>query len=213
MASTCRVVVLISGNGSNLQAIIDASQQKDYPARVVAVLSNKTEAYGLHRAQAAGIDTQIIEHSAYSDRITYDQALMQAIDHYQPDLVVLAGFMRILSDDFVQHYENRLLNIHPSLLPKYKGLHTHRRVLEAGDKQHGASVHFVTPSLDDGPLILQTAIEVRPDDTVASLAKRVHAVEHRIYPQAIRWFAEGRLHRKDNRTYLDNTELKPNAGT
>ena len=213
MASTCRVVVLISGKGSNLQAILDASHENDYPAEVVAVISNKPDAYGLERAKAAGIPTQVIEHHRYPDRDSYDQALIQAIDHYQPDLVVLAGFMRILSDAFVQHYANRLINIHPSLLPKYKGLHTHQRVLDGGDKQHGASVHFVTPSLDDGPLILQSAIDVQPDDTAASLATRVHAIEHLIYPQAIRWFAEGRLSLRGNCVYLDNNAVKPEAGT
>lgn len=213
MSSTCRVVVLISGNGSNLQAIIDASQENDYPAEIVAVISNKADAYGLQRAQQAGITTQVLEHTDYADRASYDQALIQAIDHYQPDLVVLAGFMRILSDDFVLHYDNRLLNIHPSLLPKHKGLNTHQRVLDASDTHHGASVHFVTPSLDSGPLILQSAIEVSTNDTAASLAKRVHEVEHRIYPQAIRWFAEGRLRRDGDRVYLDNTEVKPQFGT
>jgi len=213
MSSTCRIVVLISGSGSNLQAILDASRENDYPARVVAVISNKPEAYGLQRAMSAGIPAKVIEYSSDTERETYDQALMQAIDRYQPDLVVLAGFMRILSDVFVQHYANRLLNIHPSLLPKYKGLHTHQRVLDAGDTQHGASVHFVTPSLDDGPVILQSTIEVRPDDTAELLAKRVHQVEHKIYPLAIRWYAEGRLSLRDNNVYIDNIPVGWKQGT
>ena len=203
----CRIVVLISGNGSNLQAIIDACHEKDYPAEVVAVISNKPEAYGLQRASEAGIPTYSIESSSYTDRETYDQDLMQAIDSHQPDLLALAGFMRILTDDFVNHYEQRMLNIHPSLLPKYKGLNTHQRVLDAEEKRHGASVHFVTSTLDGGPIILQSAINVLPEDTAESLAAHVHQVEHQIYPQAIRWFAESRLNIKDNIVYLDNKPI------
>ena len=212
MSSVCRIIVLISGNGSNLQAIIDASKKNDFPAEVVAVISNKPDAYGLQRASNAGIPTHSIEYSRYADREAYDQALMQTIDSHQPDLIVLAGFMRILTDDFVSHYEKRMLNIHPSLLPKYKGLSTHQRVLDAGDKQHGASVHFVTPTLDDGPIILQSAVDVLPDDTTESLAARVHQVEHQIYPQAIRWFAESRLNIKNNLVYLDD-KLIVQSGT
>lgn len=213
MSNACRIVVLISGNGSNLQAIIDACHEKNYPAEVVAVISNKPDAYGLKRASKANIPTRVIEHKLFPDRKAYDQALMQTIDSYQPDLVVLAGFMRILSDGFVNHYTQRMLNIHPSLLPKYKGLNTHQRVIDAGETHHGASVHFVTASLDDGPVILQSAIEVLPDDTAESLAKRVHQVEHQIYPQAIRWFAESRLNISNNVVYLDNkpvhTHMEP----
>jgi phosphoribosylglycinamide formyltransferase-1 len=205
-------VVLISGKGSNLQAIIDATHESDYPAQVVAVISNRPDAYGLQRARAADISTEILEADGFPNRNSYDQALMQLIDTYQPDLVVLAGFMRILSDDFVHHYAGRMLNIHPSLLPKYKGLNTHQRVLEAGDKQHGASVHLVTPSLDDGPVILQSSIEVLPEDTAESLAQRIHQIEHQIYPQAIRWFAEGRLRIENNHVYLDD-KLINTAGT
>ena len=203
MSKVCRIVVLVSGNGSNLQAIIDASKKNDFPAEVVAVISNKPDAYGLQRASEAGIPTHSIEHSNYADRETYDQELMQTIDSHQPDLIVLAGFMRILTDDFVNHYAQRMLNIHPSLLPKYKGLNTHQHVLDAGEKSHGASVHFVTPTLDDGPIIFQSAIDVLPGDTAESLAARVHQVEHQIYPQAIRWFAESRLNIKNNLVYLD----------
>ncbi|MFO7603766.1 MAG: phosphoribosylglycinamide formyltransferase [Gammaproteobacteria bacterium] len=207
MSSPCRLVVLISGQGSNLQAIIDATQAADFPAEVVAVISNKAEAYGLQRAAAAGIPTQVVAHGNYADRAAYDQALMQAIDGFQPDLVVLAGFMRILSDAFVHHYTQRLLNIHPSLLPRHKGLNTHQRALAAGDKQHGATVHFVTPSLDAGPIILQAAIDVHAEDTPASLAERVHLLEHRLYPQAIRWFAEGRLRLRGDTVYLDDAPI------
>ena len=204
MSSPCRVVVLLSGKGTNLQALIDASREPEYPAQVVAVISNKANAYGLQRAKTAEIPTAVLESKDYSDREAYDRALMQLIDSYQPDLIVLAGFMRILSDAFVEHYAGRMLNIHPSLLPRYKGLNTHQRVLEAGDTLHGASVHLVTPALDDGPVILQSSIEVLPDDTAESLAQRVHAVEHQIYPQVIRWFAEGRLRFEDDAAYLDN---------
>lgn len=207
-SSLCRLVVLISGNGSNLQAILDATQRNDYPARVIAVISNKANAYGLQRAKNAGIPIEIIEHASYASREDYDQALMQSIDQYQPDLVILAGFMRILTDDFVLHYTGRMFNIHPSLLPKYKGLNTHQRVLDAGEKQHGASVHFVTPTLDDGPVILQSAVDVLPDDTVQTLSSRVHHVEHNIYPEAIRWFAEGRLNLNAGIVYLDNKPVQ-----
>lgn len=209
MSSACRLVVLISGNGSNLQAILDATEEKDFPAEVVAVISNKSDAYGLQRAKNAGIPVQVIAASDYADRETYDQTLMQAIDHYEPDLIILAGFMRILTNAFVNHYAQRMFNIHPSLLPKYKGLNTHQRVLDAGDKQHGATVHFVTPTLDAGPIILQSAVDVLPDDTAASLAARVHEVEHQIYPQAIRWFAESRLKLQDNIVYLDGNAVRP----
>lgn len=188
-----KLVVLISGNGSNLQAILEAIVQQQIPAKVVAVISNKAEAYGLQRAVQAGIETQVLEYKGFADRSAYDLRLQQLIDSYQPDLVVLAGFMRILSDEFVEHYTGRMLNIHPSLLPKYKGLNTHQRVLEAGEKQHGCTVHFVTPELDSGPVILQATVPVQADDTVASLAQRVHTQEHIIYPQAIRLIAEGEL--------------------
>jgi len=208
MSSVCRIVVLISGHGSNLQAIIDACHEKSFPAEVVAVVSNKPEAFGLQRAAKANIPTRVVENQHNTERESYDQELMQVIDSYQPDLIVLAGFMRILSNGFVEHYSQRMLNIHPSLLPKYKGLHTHQRVLDDGEKYHGASVHFVTPSLDDGPVILQSMIDVLPDDTAKSLAQRVHEVEHQIYPQAIRWFAEGRLSIKDSIVNLDDKAIK-----
>ena len=186
------IVVLVSGSGSNLQAIIDDAQA-DLPVDIRAVISNKADAYGLERARKANIPTRVLEHTAFEDRSSYDQARIALIDEYQPALVILAGFMRILTPSFASHYQGRLLNIHPSLLPKYRGLHTHQRVLESGDKQHGASVHLVTEELDGGPLILQVTVPIEPDDNEASLAARVLTQEHIIYPTVIRWFAEGRL--------------------
>lgn len=197
----CDIVVLISGNGSNLQAIIDAIQEQKIPASIAAVISNRPDAYGLIRAQQAGIATEILLYKGYANREEYDQALISHIDHYQPKLIVLAGFMRILSDPFVEHYAGRMINIHPSLLPKYKGLNTHQRVMQAGDKEHGATVHFVTPELDSGPIILQGMIKTRSTDTADSLQQEVHKIEHQIYPQAVKWFAQGRL-KLDNHTVL-----------
>lgn len=184
-----RLVVLISGNGSNLQAIIDDIDNNSLPAQIVAVISNKSDAYGLERAKKAGIEQQILSYKDFDSREHYDLALKELIDQYQPDLIILAGFMRILSNEFVNHYLNKMMNIHPSLLPKYKGLNTHQRVIDAGDKEHGCSVHFVTPELDDGPVILQAKITVNDNDTAESLAKKIHQQEHIIYPKAIRMFA------------------------
>lgn len=184
------VVVLLSGSGSNLQAIMDA----DLPIDIVAVISNRACAYGLERARQQGIPTEVLPGKDFASREDYDQALQQRIDHYQPGLVVLAGFMRILTEDFVRHYEGRMLNIHPSLLPKYRGLHTHQRALDAGDSEHGCSVHFVTPELDAGPVILQAKVPVLEGDTAETLAARVLEQEHRAYPEAIRRFASGQLH-------------------
>lgn len=188
-----RLVVLISGNGSNLQAIINACRQGSLNAEIAAVISNKHDAYGLQRARQAGITYEVLDHTQFDNREAFDQALMQRIDTYQPGLVVLAGFMRILSSQFVGHYTGCMLNIHPSLLPKYQGLNTHQRALEAGDKIHGASVHFVTADLDSGQVVLQAEIPVLADDDEQSLAARVLEKEHEIYPQAIQWFAEGKL--------------------
>ena len=189
----CNVVVLISGSGSNLQALIDSIAQDGNPARIAAVICNRADAYGLVRAQNAGIPTRVLDHKQFDGREAFDAALIEAIDGFDPQLVVLAGFMRILTGDFVRHYEGRLLNIHPSLLPKYKGLHTHQRALEAGDREHGCSVHFVTEELDGGPLVVQAVVPVESADSAQTLAQRVHTQEHRIYPLAVRWFAEGRL--------------------
>lgn len=206
MAGPCNAVVLISGSGSNLQALID-SQGEGNPLQIRAVLSNRADAYGLTRAKNAGIATQVLDHRAYKGREAFDAALMEAIDVFQPELVILAGFMRILTPAFVRHYAGRLLNIHPSLLPRHKGLHTHRRVLEAQDSEHGCSVHFVTEELDGGPLIIQAVVPVQPGDTEESLAMRVYLQEHRIYPQAVRWFAEGRLRLAPEGAMLDGEKL------
>ena len=203
----CNVVVLISGSGSNLQALIDSIAQDGNPARIAAVICNRADAYGLVRAQNAGIPTRVLDHKQFDGREAFDAALIEAIDGFDPQLVVLAGFMRILTGDFVRHYEGRLLNIHPSLLPKYKGLHTHQRALEAGDSEHGCSVHFVTEELDGGPLVLQAVVPVESDDTPESLAQRVHVQEHVIYPLAMRWFAEGRLKLGKTGAQLDGKDL------
>ena len=203
----CNVVVLISGSGSNLQALIDSIAKGDSPARIRAVISNRADAYGLERAKKAGIDTLVLDHKQFDGREAFDAALVEAIDGFDPQLVVLAGFMRILSGGFVRHYAGRLLNIHPSLLPKYKGLHTHQRALEAGDSEHGCSVHFVTEELDGGPLVVQAIVPVQSGDTPESLAQRVHAEEHRIYPLAVSWFASGRLCNVEGAAQLDGQAL------
>lgn len=188
-----RLVVLISGNGSNLQAIIDEIKNNNLPAQIVAVISNKADAYGLERANKAGIEHFVLSHQGFADREQYDLALKNIIDELHPDLIILAGFMRILSNEFVEHYLHKMMNIHPSLLPKYKGLNTHQRALDAGDKEHGCSVHFVTPELDDGPVILQATVPIKNNDTAETLAARVHEQEHLIYPEAIRLFAENKI--------------------
>ena len=203
----CNVVVLISGSGSNLQALIDSVAHDGNPARIAAVICNRAGAYGLERAKQAGIATELLDHKQFDGREAFDAALIQAIDAHQPDLVVLAGFMRILTPGFVQHYAGRLLNIHPSLLPKHKGLHTHQRAIEAGDSEHGCSVHFVTEELDGGPLVVQAVLPVMADDTPESLAQRVHQQEHQIYPLAVRWFAEGRLRLGAQGAMLDGQPL------
>lgn len=191
--SPLALVVLISGNGSNLQAIIDAIREQDLQAEVRAVISNNPDAYGLTRALDANITAEVLDHRSSLSREAYDRELQALIDRYQPDLVLLAGFMRILTEDFVNHYHGRMLNIHPSLLPKYQGLNTHQRVLEAGDNIHGVSIHFVTPELDGGPVILQAEVPVHFGDNADDLAQRIHQQEHLIYPLVIRWFAEKRL--------------------
>ncbi|WP_448248603.1 phosphoribosylglycinamide formyltransferase [Thalassotalea agariperforans] len=208
---TNRIVVLISGSGSNLQALIDACKQSDYPGEIVGVISNKADAYGLERAKQANIAQQALEHKNFESRELYDQALVKAIDVYQPDVVVLAGFMRILTAEFVQHYQGRLINIHPSLLPKYQGLHTHQRALDAGDEEHGVSVHFVTEELDGGPVILQAKIPIFPGDNADDLASRVHEQEHRIYPLVVKWFCQKRLSMQDGFAILDGCQL-PTSG-
>lgn len=202
-----RIVVLISGSGSNLQAILDQTRAGKINGEIVAVISNRPDAYGLTRAEQAGVDARLLDHRPFADREHFDQALMELIDGYRPDLVVLAGFMRILTPKLVRHYHGRLLNIHPSLLPKYKGLHTHQRALEAGDERHGCSVHFVTEELDGGPIILQASVRIAADDTADSLQQRVHRLEHQIYPLAVEWFCSDRLTLTDNGVMLDGEPL------
>lgn len=207
-ATALPIVVLISGSGSNLQAIIDAINNQQLNADIRAVISNRPGVKGLERAEAAGIPAKVLDHNDYADRDSFDHDLKKLIDSFQPELVVLAGFMRILTDDFVNHYEGHMLNIHPSLLPDFRGLNTHQRVLEACHKQHGVSVHFVSNELDSGPLVIQAVIPVQEDDTAESLAQRIHHQEHIIYPIAISWFADGRLSCKNNQAFLDNRALK-----
>ncbi|MES9969544.1 MAG: phosphoribosylglycinamide formyltransferase [Candidatus Thiodiazotropha sp.] len=202
------VVVLISGNGSNLQAIIDATRE-NLPIEIRAVISNRPDITGLQRARLAGIETAILNHKTFPDRESYDRALMKLIDSYAPDLLVLAGFMRILTAGFVRHYAGRVLNIHPSLLPKFSGLNTHQRALDARDQLHGASIHFVTEDLDGGPVIVQAQVVVESDDNAESLAARVLQKEHLIYPLAIRWFAEKRVSMDENgKVRMDGKRLE-----
>jgi len=210
-STTASVVVLISGSGSNLQAIIDASHASDYPVNIAAVISNRPDVKGLERAKQANITSLVIDHTQFSGRKDFDQALIEQIDHFQPDLVVLAGFMRILTQDFVEHYTGKLINIHPALLPDFPGLNTHERAIESAVKQHGASVHFVTSEVDGGPIVLQASVPVKPDDSTEKLAQRVLQQEHLIYPLAIKWFAEKRLVLDKNKVLLDN-EVLPETG-
>lgn len=201
------VVVLISGNGSNLQALINAINEQDIPAEIVAVFSNKIDAYGLQRAQDANIPGVCIDHKTFASRQEYDGELCRQIEKYSPDLLVLAGFMRILSDKFVETFAGRMLNIHPSLLPKYKGLHTHQRAIDANDTEHGASVHFVTPQLDGGPVILQSKVPVFAQETAIELASRVQEQERQMYPLVVKWFSQKRLVMLNNKAYLDGKEI------
>ncbi|WP_020408242.1 phosphoribosylglycinamide formyltransferase [Hahella ganghwensis] len=210
-SSPRRIVVLISGNGSNLQALIDAQARNTFPGNIVAVISNRPGAFGLERAQKVGIDAITLDHKEYDSRESFDQALQAGIDAYRPDLVVLAGFMRILTPEFVRHYQGKMLNIHPSLLPKYQGLHTHKRALEAGDTKHGVTVHFVTEELDGGPNIVQAEVPVLHGDTPETLATRVQLQEHLIYPEAVRWYCEERLTMENNSALLDGQKL-PSSG-
>lgn len=207
MSGAKNIVVLISGNGSNLQAIIDAQQEGRLNGSIVKVISNNAEAYGLERAKQADIQTQVIDHRAFDEREHYDAELAKAIDAVDADLVVLAGFMRILTDEFVTRYLGRMLNIHPSLLPKYKGLNTHQRAIDAKDREHGASVHFVTPALDDGPVIIQSKVPVFEEDTASELAARVQEQERSMYPLVVAWFCAGRLCMENQHAVLDGTLL------
>lgn len=200
------VVVLVSGSGSNLQVLIDAAASGALPVDIRAVVSNRADAYALERAARAGIPGHVVDHRQFADSREYGLALRQRIEPYRPGLIVLAGFMRILHPDFVNHFNNRVINLHPSLLPRYPGLDTHRRALENGDRLHGASVHFVTEALDAGPVIIQGTVNVESSDTPETLQQKVHAVEHRILPQAVRWFAEGRLSIEAGRVLLDGRQ-------
>lgn len=202
-----RIVVLVSGEGSNLQALIDACQQGRINAQISAVFSNKSAAYGLERARLADIPAQALDVKAYEDRAAFDIALADAIEAYQPDLVVLAGYMRILTADFVQRFAGCMINIHPSLLPKYPGLHTHRQAIDNQDDEHGTSVHFVTEQLDGGPVILQAKVPVFSDDSEDDLVARVQTQEHNIYPLVVSWFVEGRLSLKNDQVLLDDNPL------
>ncbi len=201
------IVVLISGNGSNLQAIIDAIHSGDITGEIKAVISNRAGVYGLERAQRHGIPVEVIDHTQFDSREKFDAELMQRIEVYKPELVVLAGFMRILTDNFIRHFEGRMLNIHPSLLPNFRGLNTHQRALDAGVDYHGCSVHFVTSKLDGGPVIIQSKISVLDNDDVESLTTRVVHQEHIIYPLAVSWYCTGRIKMNNNQVYMDNKPL------
>ncbi len=201
------IVILLSGRGSNFKAIVDAINNDGLPVKICAVVSNRSDAKGLAYAQHAGLQTRSLNADNYPSRERFDQAMQDCIDTFNPTLVVLAGYMRILTADFVRHYAGRLINIHPSLLPEFRGLDTHRRALEAGVKQHGASVHFVTEELDGGPIVLQASVPVIEDDTSESLAARVLTAEHRIYPKVLGWFAENRLDWNNGQVLLDGKPL------
>ena len=203
-----KIAVLISGAGSNLQAIMDAIHSGVLKAEISGVLANKADAYGLIRAQNAGIPTAVLISRDFADRESFDRAMLQQLDAWAPDVVVLAGFMRILGQHFVEHYEGRLLNIHPSLLPRYKGLHTHRRALAAGDTEHGCSVHFVTAELDGGPVIAQSVVPVLGSDDETTLIERVHKSEHQLYPQVLVWMAEGVLMFREGQPFFKGSALQ-----
>ena len=202
-----KILVLISGGGSNLQAIIDAVASKQIDAEICAVISNRPEVQGLQRARDAGIEAITLDHSNFSSREVFEAELIHLIDDMQPELIVLAGFMRILTADFTRRYEGRMLNIHPSLLPKYRGLRTHLRAIQDGETEHGVTVHFVTEELDGGPLVIQAIVAIEPDDNPLALAERVLVQEHIIYPLAVKWFTEGRLTYNKGRAEMDGQPL------
>ncbi|GAA6139352.1 phosphoribosylglycinamide formyltransferase [Arenicella sp. 4NH20-0111] len=203
MTTKSKAVILISGGGSNLQAFIDQVDAGQLDVDIALVISNVSTAYGLKRAANAGIEHHCIDHRNYASRLDFDKALINHIDLVEPNIVILAGFMRILTPEFVHHYANRLINIHPSLLPKFTGVNTHQRALDAEEKWHGASIHFVIPELDAGPVILQGQIEITADDTKESLQSRIHKIEHELYPLAVNWFTQGRLTIENGKVLLD----------
>ncbi|AOI79427.1 MULTISPECIES: phosphoribosylglycinamide formyltransferase [Burkholderia] len=203
-----KLVILISGRGSNMEAIVRACAQERWPAEVAAVIANRPDAAGLAFAASHGVATAVVDHRSFDGRDSFDAALAAEIDRFSPDLVVLAGFMRILTPAFVRRYEGRLLNIHPSLLPSFKGIHTHQQALDAGVALHGASVHFVIPELDSGAIVAQGAVPVRAGDDAAALARRVLAVEHVLYPRAVRWFVDGRLRLENGRAVVAPDEAR-----
>ena len=203
MSGRCKTAILISGSGTNLQAFIDAVADDDLDIEIAVVFSNNPNAFGLARAEQAGIPTACIQHADFPDRASFDRAVIAELDRYGPELLILAGFMRILSAPFVARYAGRILNIHPALLPLYPGLNTHRRVLDAGDRWHGSTVHFVTEQLDAGPRILQGRLAVVPGESAEELAARVQAVEHRIYPQAASWVGSGRVEFRNDECWID----------
>ena len=203
----CKTAVLISGSGTNLQSFIDKTAAGNTHLDLCAVFSNDPEAFGLQRASKAGIPTECLRHTGYPEREAFDRAVAGLLDPFEPQLIVLAGFMRILSPWFVRHYEGRILNIHPALLPAYPGLDTHQRVLDAGEKWHGSTVHFVTEELDGGPRILQGRLRVDPGESADALCARVQAIEHEIYPRAADWFGQGRLEFRDGAAWLDGERL------
>ncbi|KVL30072.1 phosphoribosylglycinamide formyltransferase [Burkholderia sp. MSMB1835] len=203
-----KLVILISGRGSNMEAIVRACAQERWPAEVAAVIANRPDAAGLAFAASHGVATAVVDHRSFDGRDSFDAALAAQIDRFSPDLVVLAGFMRILTPAFVRRYEGRLLNIHPSLLPSFKGIHTHQQALDAGVALHGASVHFVIPELDSGAIVAQGAVPVRAGDDAAALAQRVLAVEHVLYPRAVRWFVDGRLRLENGRAVVAPDEAR-----
>ena len=205
--SKLSLVVLISGGGSNLQAIIDAISNQQLDAEISAVISNQVSAFGLDRAARADIDSHVINHKQFPDRASFDRAMINIIDPLKPDLIVLAGFMRILSDEFIDHFHNRLINIHPSLLPKYKGLNTHQLAIDNHDAVHGASVHFVSHELDSGPVVIQAEVPVLDSDDNKSLAARVLEQEHKVYPMVIQMIADGRLTFDKEQLKLDGKPL------
>jgi phosphoribosylglycinamide formyltransferase-1 len=208
-----RVAVLISGRGSNMAALIEAAKDKSYPAEIALVISNRPDASGLLAAQANGIATVVVDHTAYGkDRTGFEGALQAVLEKHRIDIVCLAGFMRLLTAGFVKQWQHRILNIHPALLPAFKGLDTHRRALKAGHKVHGATVHFVVPEMDSGPIVAQAAVSVRPGDTEEELAARVLKVEHQIYPLALKLLAEGRIRIENGRCLIDGIPV-PDAVT